>query len=595
MTQNPKIYRIFKNQRVLKKLTTAPTIITKIINIYYSSIGQKANFKETDLKSFKKDNFNYYLYLQNSNEVVSDWQEFLPNELTSNSKDFTQQKLSLILFIETDREELFCIIGGNSYQTILPFIDHSYGLDTYSRIMKPDMDELASIKSRGITGSVAGQNQQFRGVFRIIDFIRFGKVPQEIHLKLSEEITNLHFNFLKNKPNDRMQVFVGKAFKIKKNVDFENLHKIIIELGIISELEKSDYLSSYEELKDENFIENFCKPELINRMFNDIGNLNNKNLSPHNKFEFDFTNPNNIQQFYEADYYILKEKTGDREYTTFATVYDKEEIYNTVLSKAVEKFGDNDQFNFKVFLQGVRVLCYQNENKRKSTISSGFLFHISTEFPVQGKPVFLIDSKWYILRDSFINDLKVNTNHILKTYPAPQNLLPLTWNKLIVNTEKKYNLEYKKLPNYIVLDTIIADGLELCDILKYDSNNLYLVHVKYGFSSNMRELTNQVTISARRLKEILSTEDKKTLEIIYNKLLNKKGRLKNMSLDEFKELFNKKITYVLAFTSHLTKDLLVEDNIDKFDSNIARFSLIQCSSDMRANYYDLLTYQIRRL
>ncbi|MBC8883142.1 hypothetical protein H9X57_06255 [Flavobacterium piscinae] len=67
-----------------------------------------------------------------------------------------------------------------------------------------------------------------------------------------------------------------------------------------------------------------------------------------------------------------------------------------------------------------------------------------------------------------------------------------------------------------------------------------------------------------------------------------------MSLEEFKMLFNKKITYVLAFTSHLTKDLLVEENIDKFDSNIARFSLIQCSSDMRANYYDLLTYQIRR-
>lgn len=594
MTQNPKIYRINKNNRAFKDLMTAPLVITKIINTYYTSINQSANFKATSLKSFKKDNYNYYLYLYNSNEIVSDWQEFLPNELTNNSNDFKQQKLSLILFIETDREEIFCIIGGNSYQTILPFIDHSYGLDTYSRIMKPDMDELASIRSRGITGSVAGQSQQFRGIFRIIDFIRFGKVPQEIHLKLSSEISNLHFKYLKNKPSDRIQVYVGKAFKIKKNVDFENLHKIILELGIISELEKSDYLSSYEELTDNNFIDNFCYPELIQRMYNDIGNLNNKNLSPHNKFEYDFTNPNNIEKFYEADYYVLKEKTGEREYTIFNTVYDKEEIYNTVLSRAVEIYGDNDQFNFMVFLQGVRVLCYQNENKRKSTASSGFLFHISTEFPVQGKPIFLIDTKWYILRDTFIQDLKANTKHILKTYPAPQNLLPIIWDKKILKTEKKYNLEYKKIPNCIVIDTIIADGLELCDIMKYDKKNLYLIHVKYGFSSNMRELTNQVTISARRLKEVLATEDKTTLEVIYNKLIKKKSRIINMSLEDFKDLFDKKITFVLAFTSHLTKDLLVEDNIDKFTSNIARFSLIQCSSDMRANYYDLLTYQIRR-
>ncbi|MBC8883143.1 hypothetical protein H9X57_06260 [Flavobacterium piscinae] len=436
MTQNPKIYRINKKHNDLKNLLNTTLILTKIINSYNSLTGLKSNFKAEDLKTFTKENFHYFLYLFNSDEVVSDWQEFLPSELANNPTDFTQQKLSLILFIETDREEIFCVIGGNSYQIILPFIDHSFGLDTYSRIMKPEMDELASIRSRGITGTVAGENKQYRGVFRIIDFIRFGKVPQEIHLKLSPEISNLHFNFLKNKQTDRIQIYVGKAFKIKKNVDFNNLHKIIKELGIISELEKSDYLSSYEEVTDSNFIENFCKPELIQRMYNDIGNLNNKNLSPHNKFEYDFTNPNNIELFYEADYYVLKERIGEKQYTTFKTVYDKDDIYNVVLTRAVEIYGENDLFNFKVFLQGVRVLCYRNENKRKSTIASSFLYHISTEFPVQGRPVFLVDTKWYILRDSFIQDLKVNTSHILKTYPAPLNLLPIPWDKLIIKTER---------------------------------------------------------------------------------------------------------------------------------------------------------------
>ena len=60
----------------------------------------------------------------------------------------------------------------------------------------------------------------------------------------------------------------------------------------------------------------------------------------------------------------------------------------------------------------------------------------------------------------------------------------------------------------------LADGLELCDIMYYDDNNLYLIHVKYGFQSKIRELTNQITISARRLRETLGTKDKLILEFI---------------------------------------------------------------------------------
>ena len=110
----------------------------------------------------------------------------------------------------------------------------------------------------------------------------------------------------------------------------------------------------------------------------------------------------------------------------------------------------------------------------------------------------------------------------------------------------------------------------------------------------MRELTNQITISARRLRETLGSKDKTILTKIYNSLINKGKNIDNLTLSEFKELFNKKITYVLAFTSHLKDDLSVIDNIDKFDSNIARYSLIQCSGEMRAYYYDMLTFQIMR-
>lgn len=589
MNQNPKIYRINREHHLLTEITKPEIIIKKIINTFYEKLGFKKNEQNLSLKSFIKDGVEYFLYLFNTNETTSDWLEFLPNELTEDS-DFKQQQLSLLLFAKTNID-IYCIIGGHAYQMIVPFIDHSFGLNTYSRIMKPETDELTSIKSRGIAGKRAGLNEQFRENYRIIDFIKFGKIPQEIHVTLSQEISNLHFSFLQTKVNEQIQIFVSKGFKVKKAVDFDNLHKIMLELDTISELVASDYLSSYKEIQDEKFINEFLKPGLITRIFNDISGLGKRDNPSIKKFGHDFCNPNNIEKFYEADSYQLKEKKENNYYSTFAEVYSRKEIYDTVLKRAVQLHGNNDQFNFMVYLQGVRVSCIQNNS---TTISSNFLFHISTEFSIDKRPYFLVDTKWYNLRDTFIQDLKISATHILRTYKAPSNILYQTWNKDIISRESDYNLKYDGINNYIVIDTIIVDGFELCDILYYDESAIYLVHVKYGFDSKMREINNQISISARRLKDILGANNTTPLEKIYNQLLAKERSFNNLTKEEFVALFKKRIVFVLAFTSHLAEDLTVEENIEKFESNIAKFSLVQCSSELRSNYFDLMTHQIRR-
>ncbi len=590
MTLNPKVYKIKQSHRLLVNKNTK-SIISEIISTAFEKLDFKKKFDIESLKTIEKDNFTYFLYLFKSDEVASDWQEFLPNGLTQN-ENFNETKLSLILFIETE-DHLFCVIGGNaSYQIILPFVDQSYGLNTYSRIIKPAEDELASIKSRGLTGTRAGMSEQFRDNYRIIDFIKFGKIPQEIHLRLSQEISDLHFDFLKKRENDRIQVYVGKGFKIKKGVDFEILHRLIQELDIIEQLDADDYLSSYKEITDTKYIQNHLYPELITRIFNDIENLGKSRLDLHNRFQYDFSNPNNIEKFYEADEYRLKEKTDKGGYKVFKIVEDRNEIYDAVLKRAVEKTGQNDRFKFMVFLQGVKITCYQD---KKLTISSNFLYHISTEFKFDRKPVFLVDTKWFHLRDSFVEDLKINTVHVLNSYPAPEDILNIPWDKTILRTEGVYNFEYDEKDNYIVLDTLIADNLELCDIMFYNEDELYLIHVKYGFQSKMRELTNQVLISARRLRETKGTKEKKLLVDIHHQLIEKGYNINGLDLEHFIALFEKRIKYVIAFTSHLKKDLEVKNNIEKFTSNIARYSLIQCSGEMRANYYDLLTYQIPRV
>jgi len=126
--------------RLLKNFPTSELVIQKILNTSFSKLGIKSTFESKNLNTIKKDDLIYYLYLYNSDEIVSDWKEFLPKDLSAN-RIFKQQKLSLILFIESEFN-LFCVIGGNAYQIILPFIDQSFGLNIYARIINANSSDI---------------------------------------------------------------------------------------------------------------------------------------------------------------------------------------------------------------------------------------------------------------------------------------------------------------------------------------------------------------------------------------------------------------------------------------------------------------------
>ena len=77
-------------------------------------------------------------------------------------------------------------------------------------------------------------------------------------------------------------------------------------------------------------------------------------------------------------------------------------------------------------------------------------------------------------------------------------------------------------------------------------------------------------------------------------MINKENTLSNLTEDEFLNLFSKKINYVMAFSSKHARELIIEDNVERIKSSIAKFSIIQTSSEMRGEYYDLFFCQILR-
>ena len=579
------IYKIDLKHRDLKAITGIKAVINRIVRTSIDKMGGDQP-QEIETNRFEKKDFVYHLYLTNTDEQESEWAEFIPEDLKDETS-FIQQKISLLLFIETDMG-LFVIPGGSAYRIILPFIDQSFGLNTYDRIIEIVDDELTSMKSRGITGQRIAANEQYRDNYKLINYIKFGKVPQELTVKLSAKSSLTWFSAVQKKKSERIHITVGKGIQVRKQIDFEILHNIVQEIcWMLGEVPK-DYLSSYIEITDDSYVEDL-RQALHQKIFNYIPYLRGTDMDSRNKFEYDFCNPNQIEKFYQAGKHVLKEKDGDI-YKQFAEVEDRSEIFPTVLNYAYGKYGDN-AFDIKVFLNGVRVLSYTGST---NPLTSSFMFYLNAEITYQGRPIFLIDTKWYELKELFVNDMMNQAKRVLKAFPLPKGILHIPWDKSVTAREGDYNLKYNLLPGYIVSDTVIVDGVEICDIIHYDNDNVYLIHVKKGFDARIRELTNQILISARRLSETKSSGDYTFLEKTYDQIRELGRDLDGLDKDQFVTLFSKNIIYVLAMNSQLKEDLKIEDNIEKYTSNIARFSLITCSTDVRG-YYEMLTYQIPRV
>jgi|GEM_PF-726964 len=588
----PKIFRIDKTHRLLKEIAEAENLIKKIIRTSYGKLGW--SLQETDLEfaKFTKQGFNYYLYLYSVADKPSKWATFLPAELKNNPDIFSQTKLTLVLFVETEHN-LYAAIGGNAYPIVVNFVDHSFGLDIYDRIIEIDKDEAFSTKSRRIIGQQVGLSEQFRDNYKMINYLQFGKIPKELHIKLDAKTSNDHFGFLLKKASERLKISAGKALSIHREVNFNTLHQIIIELCTINEQAPKELLSSYTEVRDQEIL-NELQIELNNRIFNYIPILQRTTDKLAQHFEFDFCSPNNIEAFYTAETYQLKEK-GEEKHEVFATLVDKDDIFKTVVLRAYEICGNNENA-LLFYLRGVRVLCYRGT---KVITSSAFLFHLNAEFHYNHTPVFLIDTKWYRLKDAFVKSLQFQTATIFKTTKLAIGILDYNWSRKPQSShlidEGDYNMHYDGRPGYFVLDTITSEGIELCDIVFFTDNELYLIHVKHSFTARVRELTNQILISARRISEAVASKNGAFFDKVYKSICDKGRAINNLSSTDFANLFyNKTHVYVFATASQFADDPLISDEIEKYTSNIARFSLTTCSSEIRTRYGDFKTCQIRR-
>lgn len=224
--------------------------------------------------------------------------------------------------------------------------------------------------------------------------------------------------------------------------------------------------------------------------------------------------------------------------------------------------------------------------------------HFYTEIPHKGKSYFLTDSEWFEIKASFTNKLNEQCQDFINDNTSTISLSSWNPNK---ESENDFNAKHIGKNNFLVFDKFTPENIEACDILHWNQNNVYFIHVKSGFGNSMRDLTHQIFIAARRIKEDIKSgynylgnlyDLVKNNQGISSYSKNAKNQLTNIKKSDFVDLFKtRKPVFVLAVVDTSKKNRSLK-KVDDFSSNIAKFSLHELVKNMRNLAVDFEIYEI---
>ena len=356
---------------------------------------------------------------------------------------------------------------------------------------------------------------------------------------------------------------------------------MIIEIDKIRNNGKYTQLSLFQKVKNDLLYEKLDQ-HLYEIISNDVLEFEKKGTNLNNNV-IEVIHPSKIDLFYEADKYLVKVpyKKDSEDF-----IFDRKKIYIKTIESVFNTITDTNDIDFIIKkLKRIKILSFINEKENVHTAES-FFNHITGEITFEGAKYFRIDKTWYYLEDSFIERLNNEAKDLYERFELKKNFLN-PWNENI--NEDKYNKSHTN-ENSFVFDKKILDNIELCDIMFMEENNIFFVHVKNGFSANMRDLSLQVKLAAKRLINDIkningSSYLKKTIEK-YNTNSEKKIDV-DILIEKIKNN-EYSLNFVFAYNNNNIRfaGKKAIEKIELSQSNIAKYCLINTIKEIN-NYTDV--------
>jgi len=571
---------LLKKQIREKHPRTKKVLIKDVDFTYLSKFFKSREFKEQKVKNDISDSFEIRVFYKKATSDVK-WKDFIKNVVEAEQEILNLNKSTsesyIILFQNIKTKKIFASTGGYAHITVQEVATNDFGIEILARIVKVDDKALKSTKERNLTGGIQGEVKFFRNDYNLYENDNFGKIYNELNALLTKESLIKTFGFkAKDLKNDSICI-AKNSFSLKKSISFQELLNII---------KKCEYLLTKDYTVEINSVNKVPKSEniIIENLFENLIKLTYENYCDLKDFYSIEISNKEFDKYFQASTSKLSfyYKRKLQEISLDGTI---REIQQVIL-KIVEICGSLLTFEeFKKIIDSANLETL-DENEQLLT-KDKLLNHFCSEIIYNNETYFLIEKDWYQIKKTFIDNINDQTSYFLKEniYTGPKLE---KWKDL---SENDYNSSYIGKANTYVFDTFTYQNIEACDILKIEKNEIYFYHIKKGFDNSMRDLCNQVHISARKTIEDVKN-NYKYLDGLYSLVVNNNGespyykKAKTQFGKLTKEMFinsikNKKIIFVLAVLDTSTSKRSLANDISKFNSNIAKFTLIDLSKNMR--------------
>ncbi|MET3012865.1 DUF6119 family protein [Flavobacterium psychrophilum] len=532
--------------------------------------------------------FEFWSYCYNQPKEQFYWKLFLPEKLTENQK-FDIVEFSFVLFLKY-KSQIYCVIGGSGINVIRKYIDPSFGIDLYQHIAKPKEDIVIELNTRSIASNISQKKHTFNLNQTISETLEYSEIPTKIKLVVREDLKKGIFRKY-NLDKDKALMEIGSYFQLRKRIDFLELKELITDIHNIRNNGEYNQLTLFRKIRDEKLIIDLDN-DLKDRIVDDIILHDTPDIQKKQQQDIiEVVHPSSLEKFYDCNKFIIKAKFSRGRDDIITN--DRTNLYLDS-TKHVYKTLDNisDRFAIKGKLFNLNIVGCIDE---KEVTYGNFYSHITAEIEHANKKYFRIDAHWYYLEDEFINLMNNDAVEYYTKYHLDENLLN-KWPD--GKDEDYYNKSHEKKSNYYILDKVIKENIEICDILTIKNDTAYFIHVKNGFNTKMRDLYIQIILSAKRLSNDLKNNKGSSYLSETLKYYNKRNPNYKIDVDSFIDKIKKKelkITFVMAFKNNHHKGKTILDRIRICESNIAKYSLIQIVKEMQTYNFDIKLIDISEL
>lgn len=574
-------FKIFKIDKTFYELRdkSYDEIIDIIKDNHIKKLRHK--FKDFDISIVKPEitslidgDFNFKAYCFRQPKEKFYLKVFLPKELTED-QNFDIIEFSYVLFIKY-KEDIYCVISGSGMNVIKKYIHPTFGIEIYQRLAKPVEDNIIELYVRSIANNISSKKETFNLNQTISETLEYSDIPTKIKLKVRDELKLKEFKKYDLDMNLAIME-VGTYFYLRKKINFEELKELIKDIFKIYTKYEPKQLTLFNKVNDSKLIKSL-DDKLLDLIIDDVQEHNDPSKVEFNISEIiEIVHPSKLERFYECDKFLIRYKfsRGKKD----LEVFDRSNLYLNSTKYIYDSLDDfTNRYDIKQNIYKLNIVGYVNGKE----VTYGNLFsHVTAEMDYDLGKYFKIDGHWYVLEDAFLNIMNEDAKAYYTKYVLKEDIL-INWE--IGDDEDSYNKSYHELDNYFVLDKVIKENIEICDILSIHENIAYFIHVKDGFNTKMRDLYIQVVLAAKRLSnDIKNTKGvsylKKTL-----KEYNKRNPDKKIDIDDFiNKIRNKELTinFVMAFKNNHYKGHTILDRINKCKSNIAKYSIVQVVKEMQ--------------